>query len=545
MSSVGVHRQPELVSRPDAGTFAAFKARPMILGLLLVIATVALYYPVHGHPFLNFDDNDYVYNNSQIQSGLSWDTVKWAFSTSVAANWHPLTWLSHALDCDLFGTSPAGPHDVNVLLHALDAVLLFWVLLRATGYAGRSFMVAALFVVHPLNVESVAWIAERKTMLSAAFFLLALAAYRWYASQPNVGRYAVVALLFALGLMAKPQIIMLPFVLLLWDYWPLQRISFAFNKESARKPPGEVYPARSFSWLLFEKFPLCVIALASAAITIKAQHGARNWYPRTSRVGNAILSYGLYLRNTFWPSRLALMYPHAGASISWWQVSAAALVLIIITALVIAGRRYRYLSVGWCWFLVMLVPMLGIVQVGIQAMADRYAYLSVLGIFLMVCWGVADWAGQKHLSASLLPWVSVVVLLAVSFMGRRQLGYWQNNELLWSHTLQVTKVNWLAEDQLGAVLAMQGRVREALPHFYTAIAINPTDSTGNLVIGFYQLRRGEFADALDHYRIVIKDKSAKPSALAQAYEGMSRAYRALGDTADEEESLQAAKRLSH
>jgi hypothetical protein len=545
MSSVGVDRQPELVSRSDAGIFAALLARPVILGLLLVVATVALYYPVHGHPFVNFDDNDYVYDNVQVQSGLSWDTVKWAFSTSVAANWHPLTWLSHALDCDLFGTSPAGPHDVNLGLHALDVVLLFWVLFRATGYAGRSFMVAALFALHPLNVESVAWIAERKTMLSAAFFLLALGAYRWYASQPRMGRYAVVALLFALGLMAKPQIIMLPFVLLLWDYWPLERISFPFNKEPVGLPPGEVYPARTFSWLLFEKLPLCVIALGSAAITIKAQHGARSWFPRSSRVGNAILSYGLYLRNTFWPSRLALMYPHPGASINWWRVSAAALVLIIINDLVITGRRYRYLSVGWCWYLVMLLPMLGIVQVGIQAMADRYAYLSVLGIFIMVCWGVAGWVEQKHLSASLLPWVSVIVLLALSLVGRRQIGYWQNNEFLWAHTLQVTKANWLAEDQLGAVLAMQGRVPEAMPHFYTAIALNPTDSTSNLAIGIYQLRRGDFADALDHYRVVVKDKSAKASALVQAYEGMSRAYQALGDTADEDESLQAAKRLSH
>ncbi len=544
MSSVGVDRQPELVSRPDAGIFAALIARPVILGLLLVVATVTLYYPVHGHPFVNFDDNDYVYDNPQIQSGLSLETVKWAFTTSIAANWHPLTWLSHALDCQLFGDSPAGPHDVNVLLHVLDAVLLFWVLLRATGYAGRSFMVAALFALHPLNVESVAWIAERKTMLSAAFFLLALGAYRWYAHQPRVGRYAVVALLFALGLMAKPQIIMLPFVLLLWDYWPLQRISFPFNKESTQPRPAQAYPARTIWWLLCEKLPLCVIALASAAITIKVQHGARNWFPRTSRVGNAILSYGLYLRNTFWPSRLALMYPHAGASISWWHVSASALVLLIITALVIAGRRYRYLSVGWCWYLIMLLPMLGIVQVGIQAMADRYAYLSVLGIFLMVCWGVADWAAQKHLSASLC-WVSVVVLLAVSLMGRRQLGYWQNNELLWSRSVQVTKRNWLAEGQLGAVLAMQGRVREAMPHFYRAIAINPSDSTSNMAIAIYLQRRGDFAGALDHYRVVVKDKSAKASVLAQAYEGMSRAYEALGDTADEEESLQAAKRLSH
>lgn len=545
MSSVGVSHKPEVVSRPKTGLFVALLARPMILGLLLVIATVALYYPVHGHPFTNFDDNDYVVGNPQVQSGLHWSTIKWAFSSSFAANWHPLTWLSHALDCQLFGKSPAGPHDVNVLLHALDAVLLFWVLLRATGYAGRSFMVAALFALHPLNVESVAWVAERKTMLSTAFFLLALAAYRWYAREPRVGRYSLVALMFALGLMAKPQIIMLPFVLLLWDYWPLERFSFAFNKTSSVRPQERVYPAKTILWLLLEKVPLGVIGLASAIVTMKVQHGARNWFPRTSRVGNAVLSYALYLGKTFWPSRLGLLYPHPGASISWWHVSAAAGVLLIITALVIVGRRYRYLSVGWCWFLGMLVPMLGIVQVGVQAMADRYAYLSVLGIFIMVCWGVSDWAAQKRFPATLLSGVSMVVLVALALVSRSQINYWSDNILLWTHTLQITKTNWLAEDELGSELAIKGRVREAMPHFYTVIKINPSDTTSNMAIGIYQLRRKDYADALDHFRIVVKDKNGKPNVLAEAYQGMAKAYHALGETAEEEECLESAKSLSH
>jgi tetratricopeptide (TPR) repeat protein len=543
MSSVGVSHKPEVLSQADSSLFAALTKRPIVLGLILIVATVALYYPVHGHPFANFDDNDYVYDNPHVQSGISLSTVKWAFTTSFAANWHPLTWLSHALDCDLFGTSPAGPHDVNVLLHALNAVLLFWVLLRATGYAGRSFMVAALFALHPLNVESVAWIAERKTMLSTVFFLLALGAYRRYARQPGVGRYSVVCLLFALGLMAKPQIILLPFVLLLWDYWPLERISFPFNKRYAEEPLRAVVPAKTLSWLVLEKVPLFVIAAASAAITIKAQHGARSWFPRTSRVGNAILSYALYLKRTFWPTRLALLYPHPGASIGWWHVAVAALVLLAITALVIAGRRYRYLSVGWCWFLGMLVPMLGIVQVGIQGMADRYAYLSVLGIFIMVCWGMADWAGQKRLPANLLPGVSTMILLALALVARHQINYWSNNEVLWSHTLQVTDANWLAEDELGGLLAMQGRVREAMPHFYKAIALNPTDSTSNMALGIYQLRRGDFASALDHYRIVVKDEKGKPTVLREAYLGMAKAYRAIGDTVEEQECLDAAKRF--
>jgi tetratricopeptide (TPR) repeat protein len=220
-------------------------------------------------------------------------------------------------------------------------------------------------------------------------------------------------------------------------------------------------------------------------------------------------------------------------------------VLLTITALVIAGRRYRYLSVGWCWFLAMLVPMLGIVQVGIQAMADRYAYLSVLGIFIMVCWGVADWAGQERLPANVLPAISTVMLVALALVCRHQISYWDSNEEVWAHTLQVTDANWLAEDELGGVLARQGRVREAMPHFYKAIALNPTDSTSNMALGIYQSRRGDFASALDHYRIVVKDERAKPAALREAYLGMAKAYRAIGDTADEQQCLDAAKRFSN
>ncbi len=544
MSSVGVSGKPVVVSPPNSNPLTTLISRPWILGLLLVVATVALYYPVHGHPFLNFDDNDYVFENPHVQDGLTPSTIKWAFTSSFAANWHPLTWLSHALDVQLFGTEPAGPHDVNMLLHALDAALLFWVLLRATEYVGRSFMVAALFALHPLNVESVAWIAERKTMLSTVFFLLALAAYRWYASEPQVGRYTAVAALFALGLTAKPQIIMLPVILLLWDYWPLRRVSFGFNNDSEASPRRTLYPGQTLWWLLLEKIPLCLIALASAIITIKVQHGARNWFPRTARVGNAILSYALYLRNIFWPTRLATLYPHPGASISWWQVSVAGIVLLVITALVIAGRRYRYLSVGWCWFGVMLVPMLGIVQVGIQAMADRYTYLSALGVFMMVCWGVSDWYERKHLPALLLSGISIVVLSVLALVSRHQIDYWSSNEALWAHTLQVTGPNWLAEDELGSMLAMRGRVPEAMPHFYRAIAMNPSDGTSNMAIAIYQFRRKDYADSIDHYRVVVKTEQGKPKAVIDAYQGMAKAYRALGDSADAEDCLQEAKKLS-
>jgi hypothetical protein len=362
----------------------------------LVVATVVLYYPAIHHPFVNYDDDGYVTENYHVQAGLTWDTVAWAFTSHDQANWHPLSWLSHALDCQLFELNPAGHHGTNVLLHALNAALLFWILLQATGSAGRSFMVAALFALHPINVESVVWIAERKNLLSMLFFLLALGAYRWYARQPRPGRYSVIAFLFALGLMAKPQVITLPFVLLLWDYWPLRRM--LADGEPAAAGTETVFPPRSFHNLLLEKLPLVALSAISAVITMKAQRVGGGINPELSlstRLANAIVSYARYVGKAFWPTRLAPMYPHPGNSLAKWEVLAALLFLLVVTALVIAARRHRYLPVGWLWFLGTLIPMIGLVQVGRQAMADRYAYLPFIGLFVMICWGVADCVGAS------------------------------------------------------------------------------------------------------------------------------------------------------
>ncbi len=543
MSSVSLSPKQEVLSRPDGGLVAGLLYRPLILGLLLAVATVAVYYPVHRHPFINYDDNDYVYQNPQVQAGLTWHTVRWAFTTSYAANWHPLTWLSHELDSTLFGLGPAGPHDVNLLLHVLNAVLLFWVLLRATGYAGRSFMVAALFALHPVNVESVAWIAERKNMLSMLFFLLALGAYRWYARQPRVRRYAVVVSMFALGLMAKPQIITLPCIVLLWDYWPLQRMFPNWRVSPAVAQPAGSCPERGFGWLLLEKVPLLLIAAASAVMTMRAQHNARVWFERPARVGNAVLSYARYVGKALWPANLAPMYPHPDKSLNWWLVGLAAAVLLAITALVIVGRRRRYLTVGWCWFLGSLVPMLGIVQVGVQAMADRYAYVSFIGLFLMICWGVADWAESRRIPARLLPAISCLALLALALTAHHQLGYWRDEISIWTHTLQVTPPNWVAEDELGNELAKRARVPEAMPHLYRACAMQPQDSGCNLGIGIYNLHHGNFKEAIEHFKIVIKDDKEKPFVRIQSYKDMAKAYLELGDIPHSQECLDAATKL--
>ncbi|MGA2370688.1 MAG: tetratricopeptide repeat protein [Candidatus Korobacteraceae bacterium] len=561
MSPVEAKPMPEIHVRPPGGIVAALLHRPLVLSLLLVVATFALYFPVHHYPFINFDDRDYVYENPHVDAGVSWATVQWAFTSSYAENWHPLTWLSHALDCQLFGVKAGPAHDVNVLFQALNAVLLFWVLLRATGYAGRSFMVAALFALHPINVESVAWVAERKNLLSMMFFLLALGTYRWYASRPQVGRYSVVALLFILGLMAKPQIITLPCVLLLWDYWPLQRIAFrhslfAFRQKDAssktqlaknqRQSPDEEQTAKSeerILWLLVEKLPLLAIAAASAAITLHVQHDARMRFSRLARVGNGILAYGLYVKKALWPTHLAALYLHPGETQNWWKVSASGLILLAITVLVIVGRRHRYLPVGWFWFLGTLVPTLGIVQVGVQSMADRYAYLSFIGLFIMICWGTADLGEHLHLPTLLLPSAGVAVLLVLAVMARLQINCWQSDEVLWTHALQVTTGNWLAESQLGTALAIDGRIGEAVPHFYKTLALSPTDADANMGLAIYQLQRGNFREAIGRYEMVVNNKAVRPGMIVNAWVGMAKAYRALGDKEKAQECLQQAKRV--
>ena len=304
----------------QTGTSSLFAAKwTWILSLLLIVATVAVYYPVKDHPFANYDDDDYVTNNPHVQAGVTWETVKWSFTTYEYSNWHPLTWLSHALDCQLFGMDPGPHHETNLLLHIVNVLLLFWVLAQATGYLGRSAMVAALFALHPMNVESVAWIAERKNLLSTMFFLLALAAYRWYARDPKLGRYLTVAGLYALGLMAKPQIITLPCVLLLWDYWPLQRMFPERKSVSSGTAVETSFPGRTFGSLVLEKLPLFLLAGVSAHLTQAAQR-ASGWHSvkltRTIQIGNAIVGYVLYLAKAFWPSHMALFYPHPGSSVT-------------------------------------------------------------------------------------------------------------------------------------------------------------------------------------------------------------------------------------
>ena len=564
MSSVGLQPDEQVQFQP-AGFHAFWDKHSYLLACLLVIVSVGLYLPVRHHPFVNYDDNIYVMDNAHVQTGLSWDTVSWAFATYDGGNWHPLTWLSHALDVELFEMRPGAQHQTSVLLHALNAALLFWILLRATGHAGRSFMVAALFAVHPINVESVVWIAERKTVLSMFFCLLALGAYRWYAANPKALRYSVVAVFFALGLMAKPQIITFPFVLLLWDYWPLRRLAlsspfalrsslFVFRQKNPAGPSGERRRANGeqrlhdWRWLLLEKVPLFVLAAASAVMTMKAQRAGGailsfDVTPLSIRLSNALVSYIKYLMKAFWPANLAPMYPHPGASLQAWQVYGALLVLLAITWLVVEHRHRRYLLVGWLWFLGTLVPMIGLVQVGRQAMADRYAYLPLIGIFIMVCWGVAEWAESAHLPAPALPVASAIVIFALCLAAHRQIGYWADNVALWTHTVAVTPPNYIAQDNLGGALLTQKRMEDAIGHFRLAAAIHPVDPISTFNIGFYEQEHGDLYGAIAQYRKAIILTTSK-SVKIKAWNDMGIAYRKLGDPQQARECFAAAQKLA-
>ena len=429
-----IRKRPAAAESPSsASTFNGQKVVGLLCGAL-VVTTIAIYSPVLGHSFVVLDDREYVTANSHIH-GLGWETIKWAFTSTAAANWHPLTWLSHALDYQLFALNPTGHHLTSVLIHALNAVLLYLGLLWITKRGGPSLLVAALFALHPINVESVAWVAERKNVLSTLFFLLALGAYAWYAQKPDWRRYLLVAVLFAASLMAKPMAVTLPFVLLLLDYWPLKRMM----PDDAANPSG----AKPATWptLVLEKIPLLLLSAASCWMTLKAQRTVVQSFDEfsfASRIQNGLVAYGLYLWKMIWPAQLAF-YPHSLGTLPAWQWLLSAAVLISITAFVIKQRARRYLPVGWFWFLGTLVPVLGLVQVGEYAMADRYAYVPLLGIFIMIAWGLADLAEAKHVRPVWCVIPAVCVLAALSVVTVHQIGYWESDYDLYTHTLDLAE----------------------------------------------------------------------------------------------------------
>jgi tetratricopeptide (TPR) repeat protein len=528
-------------SPPTPALFSSPEKRNLVLSLLLVVATLALYNPVNRHPFVNYDDDRYVIDNPHIHNGLGWDTITWAFTSTEQANWHPLTWLSHALDYSLFHQNPAGHHFTSLLLHAANAVLLFWLLASATGRVGPSLFVASLFALHPINVESVAWVAERKNVLSTFFFLAAIGAYGWYAQKPHWQRYLAVAGLFALGLMAKPMVITFPFVLLLLDYWPLGRIA---ENPTAALRTAQSSPAR----LLAEKLPLLALSAASAVITMQAQQAggavrSTAQFSLAVRLENAVVAYAMYLWKMIWPSHLAPIYPHPGESLAAWQIAISLLTLLAITGVVLKIRSKRYLLSGWLWFLGTLVPVIGLVQVGDQAMADRYAYIPLIGIFVMLVWSAADLADFRRLGIAAQAIPAACVLLALSFATHRQLAYWGNNYDLWTHALAVTENNFIAEDNLGGALLLLGKPDEAYLHFQTAAKINSRDPMSRSNLGAYFQEHGRLNEAIEQEKRVI-DLTSDPGLLAATYANLGTAYRRLGQDEKARESYDQALRLN-
>jgi protein O-mannosyl-transferase len=522
--------------------FASPEKRTFVLSLLLVVFTLALYNPANHFSFINYDDNHYVYENVHLRAGVTWGTVKWALISLDEANWHPLTWMSHALDCQIFHLNPAGHHLTSVLLHVVNAVLLFLLLAKSTRRAGPSFFVAAVFALHPINVESVVWVAERKNVLSTMFFLLTLGAYGWYALKPGWKRYLAVAGLLVCGLASKPMLVTAPFVLLLLDYWPLGRIQ-GWSRPSdtlaiEQLPAGQ---------LLLEKLPLLLLSAASSVITLRAQRavGAVGTlpFPAGTRLENGINSYAMYLWKAVWPADLTLFYPYSGHSLSLWMVGVAALILIATSALVLKLRSRGYLVAAWLWFLGTLIPVIGVVQVGNQAMADRYAYIPLIGVFVLIAWAIADWAKGKKLGLELYAISAICVLVALSVATYRQIGHWRDSLSVWTHALNVTQHNFVAEDNMGVALVQLNRVEEAYPFFVRAAQDQPNDPVARLNIGTYLYQHGRQAEAISQYQLALR-LGAEPAMLATTYTNLGSAYSDLGDYAKARTSFEQALRFN-
>ena len=521
-------RQPRAPRRRPAGLLAG--------GLFLL--TLAVFWPATRGGFISVDDPAYVTANAQVQAGWSLANLKWVFTTPVSGNWHPVTMLSHLLDCEWFGLNPWGHHLTSVLIHALNALLVLVWLQQATGAAGRSLAVAALFAVHPLRVESVAWIAERKDVLSAFFGLLTLICYTRYAQQckmPNsTGRifYALALFFFAGGLMSKPMLVTWPLVLLLLDYWPLKRM------------PNSEFRIRNWTGLLLKKIPFCALAAADGVVTLvfQGRSGVVKTvadYPVGARLENLLVAYGRYLGKICWPADLAVYYPHPG----YWPLAEVLLAGALLAGLTIfclrLRRRQPYLLLGWLWFLVTLLPVIGLVQVGRQSMADRYTYLPSLGILILAVWGVAEAARCWRYHQIILTLTGAAVVLACVVTTRRQLEHWRNSETLLRHALAVTRDNWFAHKALGTVLLGQGRNEAAIREFQAALRLNPGDAEASNNLGIALLNQGQTAEAMTQFQNAVRFQPDN----ADAHHNLGNLLLGRGEIDGAIRELQAALRL--
>jgi hypothetical protein len=464
----------------------------------LAVSALLVFWQVRNFDFVNYDDDFYVYANQHITSGLTFDNIKWALTSGQAVNWHPLTWLSLMFDCQLFGANAAGRmHLVNLFLHLVNILLLFTVLKKMTGALWPSAFVAAAFALHPMHVESVAWITERKDVLSTLFWLLTMLAYVRYVKQPGAARYLLVLLIFALGLMAKPMLVTLPFILLLLDYWPLERkISWRLLVSAGR--------------LTAEKIPFIILSTVSSIITFFVQRSGgavsdMDIFSLNNRIANAFLSYARYIGKMFWPQNLAVFYPFDAARIPFWQIAICALLLLGISVFVVyLGRNQKYLLAGWFWFVVTLIPVIGIIQVGQQGYADRYTYIPYIGLFIMIAWGLpqllSKWLHQKIVLGVLM----VVVLTSLGICAYRQTSYWKNSDILFSHALAVTQNNYIAYNNLGVAYSGRSRWTEAIDVYNQAIRIKPDFEGAYLNLGVAYSGLGRWQVAIEAYKQAIR-----------------------------------------
>jgi Flp pilus assembly protein TadD len=513
-----------------------------LLALSLAVLAFLPYAQTAGYDFVDYDDTVFVTGNAAVRDGLTGDGFRWALTTFHAGNWMPLTWLSHMLDVTLFGLDPGWHHLVNALVHALSTAMLFLALFRMTGAVGKSAFVAAMFGVHPLHVESVAWIAERKDVLSGLFFMLTLLSYERYARRGGTGSYLLVFLALAFGLLSKSMLVTAPFVLLLLDVWPLGRTALAL--------PADGTPARPAAWgqLLVEKAPLFLLAGAVSVITFVAQQkgGAmgmmeREVLPLSDRLANALVSYSAYLGKMFWPSSLAILYPHPGGALPWVKIIGAAVFLIVVLYIVIQQRRQRpYLAMGWLWYLGMLVPVIGVIQVGMQAMADRYTYLPMIGILIMVAWYAGDVVPPTvPARTTLLAAASGAITLLCLTLSFLQAAHWKNTVTLFQHSAEASPNNWMAHRMLGNALADKGLADEAMERYRESIRIQPRNPLAHNNLAVELAKLGRFDEAIGHYQEAVRIRPG----YAEARNNLGNALANTGHRSEAIEQYQEAIRL--
>jgi Tfp pilus assembly protein PilF len=527
----------------NAGSHSSSSVQPAnrrlvaILAVLLALGTAAIYAPAMRNGFVNLDDPDYVTRNPHVLAGLTWADVRWALGSSYpSSNWHPLTWVSHMADVQLYGRNPAGHHFTSVLLHIFGVVLLFLLIESATGLALRSAAVAALFAVQPLNVEAVAWISERKSVLCVFFFLLAIGAYGWYVKKPGVGRYLWVVLFFGLGITAKVMVIPFPFALLLLDYWPLRRLPGT----DAQGKPRAFFPM--LRKLVMEKIPLFVMAAAGGAVTVyvhSREHALTATMPFSWRFKNAIFSYAAYLGKAIWPVGLAPYYPHPENTLSWTVVALAGLALAGITAIVWRFRERKYLVMGWLWYLGTMLPMIGFVQTGRQGMADRFMHIPMMGLLFALVWLIADLAAEKHWQKEIPIAIFLLALAPFAALTIKQISYWHDSYTLFAHTLDVTKNNGFAENNFGVALLERGEPQLAAQHFVAAVRLSPDLASPHYNVAVLLQRQNQLDDAEHEYRAALA-LSSDQAEIAQSHNNLGILYLGEGKYAAAVTELSAA-----